>query len=285
MKKKGFTLIELLVVISIIALLVSILMPALNKAREQARKTVCANNLRSNVLALRIYSGQNNDKLPAGTNVNWPWDISYWTTDIILKNGSDPEVFYCPANKNMSEENDYNWRYSEAYSYGDMNLTIAEPTNITQRKDRYRVTSYFWIIDNAAETRNTDQPLDDPDNNNVYVFPRRKWVSNLGKVKTPVETELVTDCCMRAGAYTLGNYTSIQGGIYEKWQIFDTSNHVKSDGDLVGGNAGFVDGHVEWRDKEGLTDITLPKTEPVDKRLRARFRSGTYDGQILDFFW
>ena len=60
----GFTLIELLVVISIIALLLSIMMPALNIAREQAKTTVCAVNQRSMGLALRMYEDDNDQKLP-----------------------------------------------------------------------------------------------------------------------------------------------------------------------------------------------------------------------------
>ena len=62
--KKAFTLIELLVVISIIALLVSILMPALGKAREQTRTVVCKNNLRQCGLAGQMYFSDNDDFFP-----------------------------------------------------------------------------------------------------------------------------------------------------------------------------------------------------------------------------
>ncbi len=63
-KGKGFTLIELLVVISIIALLVSILMPSLNRAKDNAKRTVCASNLKSIGQAIMMYAGDNGDKLP-----------------------------------------------------------------------------------------------------------------------------------------------------------------------------------------------------------------------------
>ena len=61
-KRKGFTLIELLVVISIIALLMSILMPSLSRAREQAKQIVCQNNLRQIALCLIMYAQSNEGK-------------------------------------------------------------------------------------------------------------------------------------------------------------------------------------------------------------------------------
>ena len=60
----GFTLVELLVVIGIIALLISILLPALNKAREQAKRTACLSNLRSLAQLAHVYAAENRGRWP-----------------------------------------------------------------------------------------------------------------------------------------------------------------------------------------------------------------------------
>jgi prepilin-type N-terminal cleavage/methylation domain-containing protein/prepilin-type processing-associated H-X9-DG protein len=62
LKKKAFTLVELLVVISIIALLLAILMPSLQKAREQGRRTVCLTHLKSLQLSNEVYANTNNGR-------------------------------------------------------------------------------------------------------------------------------------------------------------------------------------------------------------------------------
>jgi prepilin-type N-terminal cleavage/methylation domain-containing protein len=64
-KRKGFTLIELLVVVAIIALLISILLPSLSRARELAKRAVCASNMRGIGQGLHIYANDNTEWLPA----------------------------------------------------------------------------------------------------------------------------------------------------------------------------------------------------------------------------
>lgn len=64
MKRKGFTLIELLVVVAIIALLISILLPSLSRARELAKRAVCSSNLRGIGQGLHIYANDNAEWMP-----------------------------------------------------------------------------------------------------------------------------------------------------------------------------------------------------------------------------
>jgi prepilin-type N-terminal cleavage/methylation domain-containing protein len=78
--RSAFTLIELLVVIAIIAILLAILMPGLQRVREQGRCTACKSNLHNYAMATRLYSDDNRDTFPysftwlykqGGTNCNW----------------------------------------------------------------------------------------------------------------------------------------------------------------------------------------------------------------------
>ncbi len=97
MRKRGFTLIELLVVIAIIALLMSILMPSLQKVRKQAKHVVCRSNLKQWGLVWTMYLEDNNGKFPDYLADNWMRQlVQYYSNANAL--------LYCPMTTKTAEE-------------------------------------------------------------------------------------------------------------------------------------------------------------------------------------
>lgn len=83
-RRSGFTLVELLVVIGIIAVLVSMLLPVLSKAREAANRTACLSNLRQLGNLMRMYGVQYKDCCPLGTSIGNPSGVAYNATNLLL---------------------------------------------------------------------------------------------------------------------------------------------------------------------------------------------------------
>lgn len=157
--KKAFTLIELLIVISIIAMLIAILVPALAKVRQQSKGVVCLSNMRQMFIAAQNYAANNSDYYPAAY-VNDPdpsdslaiysyWDftnVKDWVTmeesiepGLIWQGDMIEELQQCPSFRGASNSNELfsGYNYNTSYIGHGSSETVSTPAKTANVKNPY----------------------------------------------------------------------------------------------------------------------------------------------------
>jgi prepilin-type N-terminal cleavage/methylation domain-containing protein/prepilin-type processing-associated H-X9-DG protein len=231
--RKSFTLIELLVVIAVIAILAAMLLPALARAKETARRTACLNNLKQISTFFQLYTDTYQDVFPA--HFSEDYNISNFWVSFILGSGTTNMVgdntmpqqyagtFHCPSltGQETADGSRFVWQFNAlALGYGYNAFFLGLSPHASPEEDCLGINSYAW-------------------------FKRTQ-------VLVPAECLLVADCLKKnypspGGAYSLNIWWPNAGmGTGDGNEGVDTNRH-QGLGVVV-----FVDGHSEARKNQNI---------------------------------
>ena len=238
-REVGFTLIELLVVIAIIALLVSILLPSLNKAKDLAKRVACASQMKSICMGVNLYTGDYDGKLPFLTvsdifdsSYNLVWNPSFnamfggkdWLRDEYFPY----EAMDCPGDETREVGIDF-WPY---YPDALVNLSYAYNGRLSTRSESPPYGK-FWY-----QTRSIDDFPSASDN--VALFETCRIPPFFGP-----------NYFAQLGGYNATGGTAELNIMYEL-------HH----GD--GNNFGFLDAHVEFATTDDYLDSLRHRGDIVE---------------------
>ncbi len=254
MKKKGFTLIELLVVIAIIAMLLAILMPALNKVKKIAQRVVCATNAKGLGTAQAVYAndyddmfakqGQNNplvawaDKT-AGWQITTPggslgsataaWNVTVGSSLYLLVREADvsPKSFVCPSGteNEFNGANNNNFDIVELWDFGAHDYNDGDGFGGPLNKNSY---AYHLPFDSTAATG-----------------------ASTASFAVLADKNPLMDHLLQRGAHDASNFTGFYGKMgehylpagCEKWMIQQANSQPHG---REGQNVAFGDGHCDY---------------------------------------
>ncbi len=205
---------ETCVAIGLISLLVGVLLPALGRAREAARRTSCANNLKQICLVLKMYANEWNGRFPPLNPVPHNWMLDGWA--VYPEYLTDLSVFICP---DSPFADDYTFRLRDDFDHRGAIIGSYHPDCLSSLF--YNYTGYFIESNEMAAAVF----------NAYYEMPYEAFVNHDLQLDVPVWTD--------------SDLTSGHPGIPVLWDRVPLDEHEFAHRPL-GGNVLYVDGHVEF---------------------------------------